>query len=461
MKDNFSYSLLLSGVMAAHNVSSHNLYFSWINVGLQLFQSFNGIITSMSLYTLNHETENLEEEVVIDNDGAVRGVDYVPVYQLPEGILTKLQTVTIEMNALFRILMPLSYDEQFIGLIELRTKNPLTENTYATIRDMASALSLGMYLKSYTLKASKDKYLFDAVIHINSAIQSCSDIDELLLVFSKLTLQFLKFDRISVFICDQTGNQIIHNICVTAKGEIHTVENVADLPIGITTPSPLEDLSGFWIPIRYRNQTFGIVLADNIYTLCEISQDSITVLSALCTQLALSIEHLRLLKNITIHAQFDDLTGVLNRRMIVEEIERCIIASKRDLSLFTLCYLDMNHMKTVNDKFGHAMGDDMLKNFTRIIKEHLRKNDIIGRVGGDEFVLIFPDCDTTIAEKIWNRVLDGFELFNKTNLIPYQLSASYGMFQFYPEHDFLPDQIISFADNMMYKEKLRNNISQA
>lgn len=458
MKDDFTYSLLKSGIKVAHDLSSEEMFFSWKEMALYLFQHFRGLINNMSIYTLDQNSENMEEEVVIGNDGAISGLDHVPIYQLPDDLLVKLQPVQIEIINYCRTLIPLHHNEFLIGFIELRTNRPIEKNTLEAFCDMASALSLGVYLKAYRDKAGKDKYLFDAVMHINHAIQSCSSIDELILTFSKLTIEFLKFDRLTVFICNHEKTQILHNFCVNAKGEIHTLENVTDAPFDLSETKPLEDMSGFWIPVRLKDKTLGVVLADNIYTLSEIQKDSITVLSVLCAQLALSIEHLHLLNNINRHAQFDDLTGVLNRRMSIEALEHYIAISKRNMNPFTLCYIDMNYMKFVNDKFGHIAGDDMLKKFTQIIKEHVRQNDVIGRVGGDEFIIIFPGCDMICAEKIWNRIEEGFTQFNNIHPLPCEISASHGMAQFNPEDDLSPGQLISIADKMMYEEKAHKHL---
>jgi len=453
MGSDFACSLLKSGISAAHKLASQSSFSTWKEIALNLFQSFQSQVSAMSIYTLNQESEEMEEEVLINNDGVISGADSVPLYQLPDELLVNLKPVQIDTGNICRTLVPLHQSGIIRGYIELHTQNKLSIDVIEGLCYMASALSLGVFVMVRQEIWSKDKYLFDAIMHINHEIQSCTSIDELLTTFSKLTIKFLKLDRLTIFIKENSGHEIVHNFCTNAKGEIHTLENVSDIPFDITSPKSLEDLSGYWLPIKYKKKTYGVMLADNIYTLSEISKDSITLLSDLCTQLALSIEHLRLINNINKHAQYDDLTGVLNRRMSIEAIEHYIALSKRNNNSFTLCYLDMNYMKMTNDKFGHLVGDDMLINFTQIIRDSLRQNDIVGRVGGDEFIVIFPACDIPTAEKIWSRIQEGFEQFNHTTSLPYKMSASHGMAQFNPEDEISPAQLIYIADKLMYKEK--------
>jgi two-component system, sensor histidine kinase LadS len=109
-------------------------------------------------------------------------------------------------------------------------------------------------------------------------------------------------------------------------------------------------------------------------------------------------------------AQTDPLTGVLNRRSLIERLDAaCLRARARGLPI-ALLFIDLDHFKEINDSFGHAAGDACLKKIIGPIQMELRQSDVIGRYGGEEFVVILSSADIAaahpIAERIRNRVAD-------------------------------------------------------
>ncbi|WP_051280182.1 sensor domain-containing diguanylate cyclase/phosphohydrolase [Anaerovorax odorimutans] len=98
---------------------------------------------------------------------------------------------------------------------------------------------------------------------------------------------------------------------------------------------------------------------------------------------------------------YDQLTGLYNRRFYEEEIKR--LDTKRNLPI-TLVLADVNGLKLINDAFGHLVGDKLLKKIAQIIKSGCRSDDIIARIGGDEFILLLPKTDSIEAEKIVKRI---------------------------------------------------------
>jgi len=127
-------------------------------------------------------------------------------------------------------------------------------------------------------------------------------------------------------------------------------------------------------------------------------------------------EQRRALSEAERRAQTDPLTGVLNRRSLVERLEAaCLRARARGLSI-ALLFIDLDHFKQINDSYGHAAGDACLRAIIGPIQAELRQSDVIGRYGGEEFVVMLSSADLAaahpIAERIRNRVaevrVDGF-----------------------------------------------------
>jgi len=100
----------------------------------------------------------------------------------------------------------------------------------------------------------------------------------------------------------------------------------------------------------------------------------------------------------------DELTGVYNRRYLTEALAREQSRAERAGTAFAVCMIDIDHFKSINDRFGHAAGDAVLKEFAHLVPPELRAVDVYGRFGGEEFLLILPGTDTAGAQTCAERV---------------------------------------------------------
>lgn len=105
-------------------------------------------------------------------------------------------------------------------------------------------------------------------------------------------------------------------------------------------------------------------------------------------------------------ADHDSLTGLVNRRRLESDIEELILKNERDSTDSALLLLDLDYFKEVNDSLGHEAGDQLLIEFAEILKDSVRDSDIVGRIGGDEFVIVLPDTDRDGAEAIGIRIIE-------------------------------------------------------
>lgn len=100
----------------------------------------------------------------------------------------------------------------------------------------------------------------------------------------------------------------------------------------------------------------------------------------------------------------DSLTGVLNRGSFFETAQHLLILSQRQKSPASFILMDLDHFKIVNDTYGHFIGDKVLVNFTKTIQNFLRKSDLFGRVGGEEFAIFLPDTSSDDAFKLAEKI---------------------------------------------------------
>jgi diguanylate cyclase (GGDEF)-like protein len=146
----------------------------------------------------------------------------------------------------------------------------------------------------------------------------------------------------------------------------------------------------------------------------------------------------------------DALTGLPNRRAMDSSLSQII----REGVDFACMHLDLDKFKAVNDKFGHAAGDYILKNAGQILQEEIRSQDIVCRVGGDEFVLLFRGLtDPKKLEGIAKRIIKRFEMPIQFEGNICQISGSAGttVSTFYNTLD--PDEILRHADEALYASK--------
>lgn len=148
-------------------------------------------------------------------------------------------------------------------------------------------------------------------------------------------------------------------------------------------------------------------------------------------------------------SQIDPLTNVLNRRSLNAHLET-LHEQKFD---YALVLLDIDHFKKINDVYGHHQGDQVLIKIAQCLSENLRNEDIIGRFGGEEFILLLPHTDIIQAEKIAERcrlTLQGLSIFNNQN-IQIHVSASFGISSSAFAND--PYIVIRQADEALYAVK--------
>jgi len=155
-------------------------------------------------------------------------------------------------------------------------------------------------------------------------------------------------------------------------------------------------------------------------------------------------------------AHYDILTGSCSRGYGFALLEQQIKAANRNKTPILLLYLDVDNFKYINDTFGHQEGDKVLKESVKLFKSTLREIDIICRMGGDEFLLIFPDSSSKETSLIRSRLEKNLSQLNKRIKKDYQIKFSMGFSEYLPDKPKALDELINIADQRMYEEKKKN-----
>lgn len=201
------------------------------------------------------------------------------------------------------------------------------------------------------------------------------------------------------------------------------------LTVGNVAPAAAEfGTSPFWLALQFSLAVLGVMLALALF--------AVTV-----SDMVADLRHER---------SVDPLTGVLNRRGFDERAQKLFDGT--GTQPISLILVDIDHFKTINDTFGHPAGDAVLTAFANLLQGAMRQVDVCGRLGGEEFAFLLPNCDVAGAQVFAQR-LNGIVRRNRFEALPptHQLTASFGVASARPGEGL--SEVIGRADTALYRAK--------
>ncbi|MGM0419702.1 MAG: HD domain-containing phosphohydrolase [Bacillota bacterium] len=182
----------------------------------------------------------------------------------------------------------------------------------------------------------------------------------------------------------------------------------------------------------------------------NFNEQDLKLTELLISHTSTAIKRLRAEQEIRFLGFHDKLTGLYNRMFVEEELKR--LDSNRKLPISIIAG-DVNSLKLVNDAFGHKTGDNLLKKVAKILQNSCRKEDIIGRFGGDEFTIILPNTDEAMSRKIIKRI--NYNCSKATDgVVPISIALGVSTKN---ESDQNIDEVVKEADANMYENKIKNS----
>ena len=267
--------------------------------------------------------------------------------------------------------------------------------------------------------------------------------------------------------CDANGELSMFNRASREMHGLHTDVPDHDLWVehhrlfhadGITPLQPMDiplikALSG----IQIKNEEMAIVRADGEKRDVQVSGQVMRGKNGEKMGAVISLHDITDLKRIREQlkelAYQDPLTGMPNRRLFHDLLDQALHQARRNREMVGVLFLDLDNFKTVNDKLGHDIGDQLLVDLSARLALCLRDSDMICRWGGDEFVIALPTIsDMEDARLVAEKICTAINETVQTKYAECSVSTSIGI-ALYPEHAEIPDQLIRCADKAMYEAK--------
>lgn len=220
-------------------------------------------------------------------------------------------------------------------------------------------------------------------------------------------------------------------------------------------PADDEGAPLYWLgaPLHTHNGAIGALVLQGYTEHAPYTEKDKELLQFVSTQVAAAIERKQMHERLAHMAQYDQLTHLPNRQLFLDRLKTALARARRDQSLLSLMFIDLDRFKEVNDTLGHAMGDLLLQRVAQRLLECVRGSDTVARIGGDEFVVLLEGGHArehahAMAEKILAAFGPPFDLEGR----PVHTQPSIGV-AIYPDHGREEHHLLVHADEAMYVSK--------
>ncbi|WP_044600070.1 diguanylate cyclase domain-containing protein [Candidatus Stoquefichus massiliensis] len=166
-------------------------------------------------------------------------------------------------------------------------------------------------------------------------------------------------------------------------------------------------------------------------------------------------------KKIESDAHYDDLTGIYNRRNGKYELSLLMNKAQKENKNIIICLYDLDHLKTINDLYGHQSGDEFIQMITQTVSSIIHHNNLFFRLSGDEFIIAFYDYQQYEVNQQMLKILKELEKIQVQDKIPYTLSFCFGLYEVLPQSQLSLNDVITHADEKMYSYKKKNHLRKA
>ena len=383
--------------------------------------------------------ENIKEHDFVINSKA---------YKLPPSI----GEVTLKVSPL---VMPMLKDGNVFGLIELEFDNDTSIDMEFLFLMRIFAAQASLKLQNIILnEQSKINVEFhDSMKNIAKIIETQYELNYIVPLIGEMLDRFISDHLIYVFLKQDNEFKLVWPKACKDERIYETLKQLTPETNYILTS---DDKIGAF-PLTSDGEITGCIVARS--TLEKLSKRDISYLEQLTRQSAITINRANTYSKVLQYATLDALTNLNNRRQFEVRLKQEIATTKRQKNPLCAMMVDIDFFKKVNDTYGHASGDAVLRTVASIIKEHLRESDIPSRYGGEEFAVLLPYTHIEEAKIVGERLRKAVETtpipIDKKNI---NVTISMGLAEFSPQET--GEDLFKRADSALYeaKESGRNRV---
>ena len=369
-------------------------------------------------------------------------------YKLPPVI----GEITFKINSLF---MPVVKDEKVFGITELIFENDTQINMEFLFLMKILAGQISLKLQNIVLdEQSRINVEFhDSMKNIAKIIETQYELNYIVPLIGEMLDRFISDHLIYVFLKQNNEFSLVWPKACKDERIYEILKQLSpETPYVLTNDNKIGAF-----PLTSEGEIIGCIVARS--TLDTLSTRDISYLEQLTRQSAITINRANAYAKILQYATLDALTGLNNRRQFEVRLKQEIATTKRQKNPLCAMMIDIDFFKKVNDTYGHASGDTVLRTVASIIKEHLRESDIPSRYGGEEFAVLLPYTHIDEAQIVGERLRKAVENtpvpIDKKNI---NVTISMGLAEFNPEET--GEKLFERADKALYeaKESGRNRV---
>lgn len=287
-----------------------------------------------------------------------------------------------------------------IANIEFAQKTP---ELSAFLKITGQFISLKIQNIILSQKMQKDINFHDMMKNIAKIIETQYELKYIIPLIGEMLDKFFENYLSYIFLKNYNTRQMELS-WPNACNDVLIVENVRNLREKFTS----EDKKIFALPLVCENKNVGAIVVKSTSD-DDITQKDKEYLEQLSTQIAITINRANVYAEILKHATLDALTGFYNRHQLEERIKQEVSNAKRRHAPLCGIMTDVDFFKNVNDTYGHAVGDLVLKTIAKVIRGQLREYDIAGRYGGEEFSILLPFTKINEAQMVAERLRKAVE----------------------------------------------------
>lgn len=221
--------------------------------------------------------------------------------------------------------------------------------------------------------------------------------------------------------------------------------------------TPYDEESVIAVPLKTDDNTYGVLLINKL-ELHAFNKEDLQLAQIFADQVSIALANAQLYENVRRLSETDSLTGLLNSRSLSRIVEHLINQAHTNSTSLSILFIDLDDFKSINDRFGHPMGDKFLHFFAQVLQTSVREDDIAFRYAGDEFVIILPNTDLPKAKVVAERLMEDIRNQSLGDIHALRTTISVGL-AVYPQHANSAEDLIKHADDALYVVK-RNGKDQ-